>query len=117
MTKAREHIHPVLSSLHWLPIKERIDYKVACFIFKCLHHLGPEYLSELIDRYVPPRALRSAGACLLNVPFCKLTLNERSFSVGGPKVWNSLSANTRALTELSIFKTALKTELFRRAFD
>ena len=43
-TKKREHITPVLASLHWLPVKFRIDFKVLLFVFKTCHSLSPSYL-------------------------------------------------------------------------
>ena len=78
--------------------------------------MAPDYLSELIHEYVPPRALRSMKESLLVIPKCKLSKSERSFSVGGPKIWNSLSHETRKSKDMTAFKTSLKTELFRRAF-
>jgi len=33
-TKKREHITPVLASLHWLPVRFRIDFKILMFVFK-----------------------------------------------------------------------------------
>ncbi|GFS23555.1 reverse transcriptase-like protein [Elysia marginata] len=44
--KARDHVQPILRELHWLPVKERICFKVAITVFKCLNGLGPQYLSE-----------------------------------------------------------------------
>ena len=32
-----EHITPVLVSLHWLPIRARIDYKILVLVYKCIH--------------------------------------------------------------------------------
>ena len=36
-TKKREHITPVLSSLHWLPVRYRVDFKIILFVFKSLN--------------------------------------------------------------------------------
>ena len=116
LTKAREHITPVLRSLHWLPVKERILFKVACLIFKCQHQLAPDYLSELISEYIPSRSLRSANGKFLVTPVHRLALAERAFSVGGPKIWNSLSLDVRNCESLEHFKSKLKTELFQRAY-
>ena len=44
----REHISPVLYELHWLPVQERIVFKILLMTFKCLNGLAPSYLSELI---------------------------------------------------------------------
>ena len=43
-----EHITPVLENLHWLPVQQRIMFKVVLFVFKCLNGLAPPYLTELI---------------------------------------------------------------------
>ena len=53
-TKKREHITPVLSSLHWLPVRYRIDFKILLFVFKSLYGLAPEYLSDLVKVHHPP---------------------------------------------------------------
>ena len=42
------HITPVLKSLHWLPVKYRILFKVAILTFKILHGPSPDYLKELV---------------------------------------------------------------------
>ena len=31
------HITPVLRQLHWLPVSQRIDFKILCLIYKCMH--------------------------------------------------------------------------------
>ena len=67
LSKARDHITPVLKNLHWLPISKRIEYKVLCYIYKCLNESAPSYLQELISQYKPSRELRSSEANLLNV--------------------------------------------------
>ena len=35
-------------SLHWLPVKERIDFKVATLIYKCQNKQAHMYLQKLI---------------------------------------------------------------------
>ena len=39
------HITPVLAGLHWLPVRHRINFKIATIAFKVLHHQQPLYLS------------------------------------------------------------------------
>lgn len=63
-----DHISPVLHQLHWLPVDKRIIYKILLMVFKCLHNLAPSYLSNLIIKYTPNRALRSSSKNLLVVP-------------------------------------------------
>jgi len=56
-TKRREHISPVLRSLHWLPILSRIDHKIMSLTFKAINNLAPKYLQEMITIYEPTRTL------------------------------------------------------------
>ena len=42
------HSTPLLEKLHWLPISERIKYKVTCMCFSAINGSGPAYLSELL---------------------------------------------------------------------
>jgi len=47
-THRRDHITPVLADLHWLPVRYRIEYKIALLTYKALTIQQPQYLSELI---------------------------------------------------------------------
>ena len=63
------HYHystPLLEKLHWLPISERIKYKVACMCFSDVSGSGPAYLSELLHVYI----LRLVHYALLLTPAC-----------------------------------------------
>ena len=51
-SKAHNHISPTLRKLHWLPIHQRIQYKIAALTFKTLHHKQPSYLVDLLLPYV-----------------------------------------------------------------
>jgi len=44
--KKFDHITPVLRELHWLPIRQRITYKLSLLVYKCLHNAAPVYLSS-----------------------------------------------------------------------
>ncbi|GFS12123.1 reverse transcriptase-like protein [Elysia marginata] len=115
--KARDHVQPILRELHWLPVKERICFKIAITVFKCLNGLGPQYLSELLNSYVQNRSLRSMNENLLVIPTTNLKLGERAFSVGGPMIWNSLESHIRKSPTMAAFKKSLKTELFKRSLN
>jgi len=39
-----DHITPVLKVIHWLPVWQRIQYKMAMLVHKCLNEHAPEYL-------------------------------------------------------------------------
>ena len=56
----------LLKDLHWLPIKQRVSYKISIIVFKCLNCEDfPSYLKDLISIYNPPRSLRSSDKFLL----------------------------------------------------
>ncbi len=119
LTRSRkyDHITPILQSLHWLPIKFRISYKILLLTYKALNGLAPAYLTSLLPRYNPSRSLRSQNAGLLIVPrIAKSTKGGRAFSHLAPKLWNSLPDNVRGSDTLSLFKTRLKTHLIGQAF-
>ncbi|XP_058233510.1 probable RNA-directed DNA polymerase from transposon BS isoform X2 [Hemibagrus wyckioides] len=78
-TRRYEHITPILATLHWLPVKFRINYKILLLIFKALNGLTPQYLSDLLVFYDPPRLLRSKGAGYLVVTSSKGYSRGRSF--------------------------------------
>ncbi|XP_052454335.1 uncharacterized protein LOC128014662 [Carassius gibelio] len=90
-TRKYDHISPVLSTLHWLPIKHRIDFKILLITYKALNCLAPQYLNELLLHYTPLRPLRSQNSGNLIIPrISKSTAGGRSFSYLPPKLWNNL---------------------------
>ena len=112
----RESATPFLKTLHWLPVKARIEYKVSTLCYQCLHSVAmPPYLCELLQTYKPTRTLRSQDSSLLVVPrFSLNTYGKRSFSVFGPATWNSLPVHVRQSQCLVTFKKQLKTYLFTK---
>ena len=50
-TKKHNHITTVMRSLHWLPIRSRIIFKILLLVYKTLHGLAPAYLTELVKPY------------------------------------------------------------------
>ena len=59
LTSRYEHVTPLLIQLHWLPIEQRITFKIAVITFKALHGAAPSYITDLIKPYTPGRLLRS----------------------------------------------------------
>ncbi len=61
LTRSRkyDHITPILQSLHRLPIKFRISYKILFLAYKALNDLAPAYLTSLLSHYNPTRSLRN----------------------------------------------------------
>ena len=116
-TKKVDHITPVLRSLHWLPVCQRIDFKILLLVYKALNGLGPKYITDLLTNYEPSRPLRSSGTGLLTVPRVRTKHGEAAFSYYAPYIWNKLPETCRSAATLSSFKSRLKTFLFAAAFD
>ena len=79
-----DHITPALKSLHWLPIKQRIQYKLCLLAHLALHNQAPPYLTSLLTRVsdIDSRSsLRSASSQKLDIPSTRLKTTERAFSV------------------------------------
>jgi len=110
-----EHITPVLQSLHWLPVRQRILFKVAVLVHKCLNGRAPAYLADECCWIRHRRAgLRSSLDMMkLYVRPTRTTFGDRSFAVNGPRVWNSLPTSIHDPSlSLTVFCNSLKTHLF-----
>ena len=117
LTKRSDHIKPALKSLHWLPVKERIQFKISVLVFKARNGLSPDYLAQMLTPYEPPRKLRSSTGNLLVQPSYNLKgYGHRAFSVAGPQLWNQLPDHIRSCNTLSNFKRNLKAYYFRKAY-
>ena len=96
-----DHITPVMMQLHWLPVKERINFKILLTTFKALHGINPLYLCELISPYQLRRALRSSDQLLLEQPAYKLkSYDSRAFSMCAPGLWNKLPLEIKSSTSV-----------------
>ena len=51
----KNHASPLLCQIHWLPVRDRITFKVLLYVFKCLAGTGPGYLSSCLELYNPTR--------------------------------------------------------------
>ena len=113
------HITPILISLHWLPVKFRVDFKIALLVYKALNGSAPSYISALLSpKSASKYDLRSDDQDLLQVPATKLkTVGDRAFTSAAPRIWNTLPLEIRQSENISIFKKQLKTFLFKNAFN
>lgn len=117
-TRRSDHITPILIQLHWLPVEQRLKYKVLLYTFKAIRGDAPPYIRELIEVRQPPRALRSASRSLLVVPQTRtVTTNNRSFRVASAVLWNQLPESLKLCDSVPVFKSQLKTYLFRQYFN
>jgi len=61
-SRGRTDARPLLHSLHWLPVRQWVTYKLAVLTHKVRTTATPTYLSELVQTRAPPRTLRSSDA-------------------------------------------------------
>jgi len=116
-----EHITPTLrDTLHWLPISQRITFKIALMMFDCSRGRCPKYFGDVYTpvHTVAARArLRSADHGDLVVPRVRSTrFGCRSFRVCGPTIWNELPQDLRSIDTREQFKRSLKSWLFQCAY-
>ena len=101
-----ESVRDVLKELHWLPVRQRIIFKLLLLTFKILNGMAPENLSCLIS-------VRDADAVLLNNVYYNTVYGRRSFSYIAPRYWNALPFHIRSVGSIDIFKRHTKTILFQ----
>ena len=101
-----------LKKLHWLPIRNRIIFKIALMTYRILPTSNPPYLQHLLFRR-HTSGLRSSSTIQLHQPVHKSSLINRGFSHASPAVWNALPPQVRDQPSLELFKSHLKTHLFR----
>jgi hypothetical protein len=112
-----DHISDVLrDNLHWLPVVNRVEYKLCLLVYKCLHNMAPGYFASscvLLSASAGRSNLRSAVKGDLLIPAVKTRYGSRSFTVAGPRLWNSLPTDVRDRSlSLEQFMSRLKTYLF-----
>jgi len=108
-----DHVTPLLRELHWLRVPERITFKLASLVFRCLNGTAPVYLADSINRtdVVETRRslrLRCSSLTAVDVP----VIGDRAFPVAASRAWNSLPSFVKSASSLSTFKRYLKMYLF-----
>jgi hypothetical protein len=84
-----DHITPALcDTLHWLPVAQRIEYKIALMAFSCIRGPCPTYFSDMCRPVATVAAhakVRSAEHGAMVVPRTKgRRFGTRSFRVSAP---------------------------------
>jgi len=116
-----DHITPLLRDLHWLLVRDRIEFKLTVLVFRCLHGTAPPYLANELCRVSDidaRRRLSSASTSALVTPSWRhSTIGDRAFFVATPRIWNSLPSSVTASETLGIFKRRQKTHLFAASLN
>lgn len=105
-----DHVGDTLQKLHWLPVQERINYKVLLLVFKCLNGMGPKYLTDMLTYSNYSHSIH------LVEPHMNTAMGERAFQNCAPRLWNSMPSSITECKTLSSFKSCLKTYMFKMAY-
>ena len=117
-TPKHDHITPVLKSLHWLPISERIEYKILLLTYKSLTGKAPAYLQQLLKVSHQDINVRSNDLRKLLLPRpSDSRYGDRCFEIAAPTLWNALPLKIRQCETVESFKKNLKTYLFKCAYE
>ena len=120
-----DQITPPLYQLHRLKVRERIKFKLAVLTYRCIHGMAPTYLA---DELLQPADLgirtRLRSALTTSLPVLPIrrtqlsTVGDRAFPIAAAtRTWNDLPRHVTSASSLPVFRSRLKTHLFRLFFS
>ena len=117
-----DHITPHRKSLHWLPVKQRIQFKINLLTYKALNSGQPVYLANKLI-YHPSKVSTKhlvLDSNMLLIPHkasnWRPSFFKRCFRVSAPTLWNDLPINIRKSPTVESFRRLLKAHLFALAY-
>jgi hypothetical protein len=103
--RKRDHVSPLLQELHWLPVRQRIIFKILSFVFKFFQDTAPVYITCFLTK-------NNNCEFTLEVPRTNTKYGDRAFSNCAPRLWNALPFSIRSSSSIAYFKSHLKHHLF-----
>ena len=100
-----DHVSDLFHELHWLPIRQRIVFKLLLFVFKIFNGIAPSYLKTCVT--IIDNNLR-----ILKIPRASSSYGDRAFSNAAPRLWNALPLDLRTSETVDYFKAHVKHLLF-----
>ena len=97
------HISEGLKSLKWLNVKDRLFLNNAVMVYRCLQDKAPEYLKEKFVKRQEVSGRNTRHGATLNLPLCRLTKGQRSFTYRGAKIFNSLPHELKTVQCSNVF--------------
>ena len=113
-----------MASLHWLPVKYRIQFKMCLIMFKLRHTGYPAYLRDCDRPYHSTYQTRKSDSShnFLQTPYYNRKQHNSfkslssTFIYSAPRLWNSLPDSCRCASSISTFRSHLKTHLWTKAY-
>ncbi len=105
LSMKHEHITTI-----WLPVEQRIHFKLLLTTFKALHEYVPNCRDPFksIEEYRPSRSLRSDNCMALSILVLNMVhYGSQAFSHTAPRLWNDIPVNIRKTDTKLEFKTHL----------
>ena len=95
--------------VHWLPVKQRINFKILLITYKAMNGQAPTYITDsVLSFYRPARPLCSSTQNMLRNPRYNLkNYGGRSFAVAVPRLWNALPLTVKNSNSVDIFYVKL----------
>ena len=108
-----DHVQPLLWSLHWLRVPERISFRLAVpvLVSTALHPATWRQIFSASQTSAPVGDYVSA--CRSTV---RATIGDRAFPAAAASVWDILPETVRSPPSLPVFRSSLKTELFAQSY-
>ena len=107
---------PLMKELHWLKVPDRIKYKIAVLMYKCVKGLAPEYLTDIV---ITPHRRKLRSTTKLKFPVIRSrTTQVHKYLIAsmGPRIWNGLPKNLKEAKSIEQFKSLMKTHLFKLCY-
>ena len=95
---------PLLRSLHWLPVRFTILFKINLLVYRTLHEKQPVYLHSMLAASIPSHLLKSNNDNSLSVPRVKTSTGARAFHSCAPSLWNNLPMSVHSAISCATFK-------------
>ena len=100
----------MFNQLKILPVSQRIAYHKTLLLYKAMHNLAPDYISDLFVPIsnVSPYMSRSSVNGNIIVPTIRTQLARQSFSYTSIQIWNNLHVKIWNIESINSFKKAIK---------
>ena len=91
--------------------KEQLFLNDAVMVHQCLQDKAPEYLKEKFVQRQEVSGRNTRHNATLNLPLCRLTKGQRSFTYRGANMFNSLLDDLKTVQCSNVFKQRLRNHL------
>ena len=101
-----------------LNVQQRFFYFQTLLIFKCIHGLAPQYLTNniVLDIEIKDKRTRQHDRNLY-LPIPESEFHKKIFFYRGARTWNNLPSNLKECNTLNSFKVQLKNYIKNAAHE